>query len=286
LKDKGSSQIKTRRENDPKSSKKRKKEDFEENNNDSTNNPFGDFDWKLKREKEMKEGKRPKKLTTEEQENHKATVLKEIEKLKRQREERDRQKRLWEEERAKQSRLREQSCYGQLAKKEDEFHLSQAKLRAQMRLKENRAKPIDYFYVAINPDQLPIDKVILSPAKVLDPLGKAELEELLQDIPLFIELDSNVEYWKSLLILINHKLSQMKEPLEFADDGVHTAITSDIDAILVGKSEKELLQLEQQISSQLNGGEILDEEYWLSLLKRLCIKKGICQGGRDVPHGG
>jgi len=243
-----------------------------------TSNPFNDsnltsnFDWKLKREKEKKEGKRIAKLSIEEQEQHKETVMKEIEKLKRQREERDFQKRMWEEERTKQARLREQSCYGELSKKEDEFHLAQAKIRAQTRLKENRAKPIDYFYIAVKPDELPLDKIILSPAKVLNPLGRTELEELLQDIPLFIELDSNVEYWKSLLILINHKLSQLREETEF-DEGVHTAVVDDIDAILEGKSEKELIEVEEQINSQISTGEAIDEEYWQSLLRRLRIRK-------------
>jgi len=142
------------------------------------------------------------------------------------------------------------------------------------RLKENRAKPVDHLYVAVNPVDLPLDKIIISPVKVLRSLGQQQLEELQYEIPLFIELDSSVDYWKAILILLNHHLTILKEdPNAFTEDAVHTAVTDDIDNILEGKSEKELEDLEEEINKQINSGEAIDEEYWQSLLKRLKIRK-------------
>jgi len=161
----------------------------------------------------------------------------------------------------------------ELSKKEDEFHLEQAKVRALTRLKENRAKPVDHLYIAVNPGDLPLDKVILSPVKVLKSLGQQQLEELQQEIPLFIELDSSVDYWKAILVLLNHHITSLKEsPNVFTEDAVHT-VADDIDALLEGKSEKELEDLEEQITKQLTSGEAIDEEYWQSLLKRMKIRK-------------
>jgi hypothetical protein len=161
-----------------------------------------------------------------------------------------------------------------LARKEDEFHLEQAKVRALTRLKENRAKPVDHLYAAVNPADLPLDKIILSPAKVLKSLSGQQLEELKQEIPLFIELDSAVDYWKSILVLLNNQLATLKDSSnDFTEDAVHTAVTDDIKTILDGKTENELEELEQNINQQINSGKAIDEEYWQALLKTLKIQK-------------
>lgn len=40
-----------------------------------------------------------------------------------------------------------------------------------------------------------------------------------------------------------------------------------------GKTYKELLELEDTVEAQLDGGEAADPEYWTALLKRLHIAK-------------
>jgi hypothetical protein len=63
----------------------------------------------------------------------------ELEYFKRQRETREQAK----EDREKETRDGEVAQFKQWNKQEDKFHLTQAKLRSKIRIKEKRAKPID-----------------------------------------------------------------------------------------------------------------------------------------------
>jgi hypothetical protein len=64
---------------------------------------------------------------------------KELDYFKKSREEKERAK----EDRDFMQREAEAAQFQEWSKQEDKFHLQQAKLRSQIRLKENRAKPID-----------------------------------------------------------------------------------------------------------------------------------------------
>jgi hypothetical protein len=66
-----------------------------------------------------------------------------LEKLKQRRAEREKEQRMMEQERVRREKEQEQMTMGDWQAKEDEFHLRQAKARAQIRMKQGRAKPID-----------------------------------------------------------------------------------------------------------------------------------------------
>eukprot|EP01125_Pyxidicula_operculata_P004974 TRINITY_DN1836_c0_g1_i3.p1 TRINITY_DN1836_c0_g1~~TRINITY_DN1836_c0_g1_i3.p1 ORF type:complete len:526 (+),score=108.37 TRINITY_DN1836_c0_g1_i3:99-1676(+) len=269
--------------------KKRRTEEDKGHNYSDVKNPFHDenlsssFDWKLKREKDKKEGR------NDDQDYDQTDAQRELNKLIKRREERDRQQKQKEEERARQSRLKEQSSYAELAKREDEFHLKQARIRAMTRLKENRSKAIDHFYLiniltisdptnrhnlGINSIQdLPINTVIKSPSKVLKFSTKQDTEELLQDIKMFLELDTEaIEYWKSVSKISENHLNEISQNLSDDDGAVHSALIEEIDKTMEGKSLEELKELEDQIQTQLSDMGGADHEYWLSLLKRLSVK--------------
>jgi hypothetical protein len=63
------------------------------------------------------------------------SLVREIEKVKKRREEREEEREEFERLRQEENRLREQEMYGDWQKKEDEFHLTQAKVRSKIRIK-------------------------------------------------------------------------------------------------------------------------------------------------------
>lgn len=94
---------------------------------------------------------------------------------------------------------------------EDKFILQQSKKKAEIRVKDGRAKPIDYLAVnlrvidedrEVNPldDDIPDEELdIVDPEGMLDGLGKKDLEELKADIETYISLETNrnnSEFWK------------------------------------------------------------------------------------------
>lgn len=96
---------------------------------------------------------------------------------------------------------------------EDTFVLQQAKKKAEIRVKEGRAKPIDFLAVNLrvidpqrpNPleDEIPDEDLdIVDPEGILDGLDEGELEELAGDIETYIGLETNKtngEFWRVCL---------------------------------------------------------------------------------------
>ena len=122
-------------------------------------NPFNDpsldkkFVWKAKQEAGGKEEKK-----REEQ-------LRELEKLRQRRSERELEKQVWEEERMKMDLDKDGYSFKEWKQKEHQFHLSQARQRSELRIKGGRPKPIDLLYVVINPE-IEADFELAEPAKV------------------------------------------------------------------------------------------------------------------------
>ncbi len=92
---------------------------------------------------------------------------------------------------------------------EDDFVLKQAKKKAEIRVKDNRAKPIDWLAVALriiditrNPldDEYDTSGVdVVDPNKVLEGLSEDQLSELEKDIDTFLRLEKNTQnknYWR------------------------------------------------------------------------------------------
>jgi hypothetical protein len=105
--------------------------------------------------------------------------------------------------------LQEAEQARQWVEKEDSFVLKQAKKKAEIRVKEGRAKPIDWLAVnlrVIDNERNPLDDEIsdedldvVDPESILDGLGERELEELQTDIDAYISLetnDVNNEFWR------------------------------------------------------------------------------------------
>lgn len=107
------------------------------------------------------------------------------------------------------NRLQEDEQARQWVAQEDTFVLTQAKKKAEIRVKEGRAKPIDWLAVTlrvIDTTRNPLDDEIsdsdldlIDPEGVLEGLSQSQLLELEKDIDTFLSLETaqkNRDFWK------------------------------------------------------------------------------------------
>lgn len=251
-------------------------------------NPFGDahltstFVWSAKLEK-----KGMANIPTEELEiinRQKQLENKaELEKVKKRRQERELEKMQREEEMVLLQRSRETAQFEEWERQEDQFHLEQARLRSKIRIQDGRAKPIDLLaqYISNQGLEESIEMQMHEPYTYLNGLGVQDLEDLLEDIRVYIELDKsndNNEYWEDLTTIVRDELHKLRK-LELGGEynatvgnreGIHQSVARDVTEIFRGKSAQQLDELkakiEQKIESKSDG---VDVGYWESLLSQL-----------------
>eukprot|EP01126_Amoeba_proteus_P036894 TRINITY_DN3776_c0_g2_i5.p1 TRINITY_DN3776_c0_g2~~TRINITY_DN3776_c0_g2_i5.p1 ORF type:complete len:198 (+),score=53.87 TRINITY_DN3776_c0_g2_i5:30-596(+) len=124
------------------------------------------LDWKLKEEKDRKEGKGIS--VTEDPQVRAQKVMEELHKLKQQREERVLEKQRMEDERHKAQKMTDIDASYNLA--DDAFYLQQTRIKAQKRISEGRGSPLDALYCVVHfaPD-FPSEATVPPPSKVCDP---------------------------------------------------------------------------------------------------------------------
>lgn len=184
--------------------------------------------------------------------------------------------------------LQENETMREWVNQEDTFVLKQAKKKAEIRVKEGRAKPIDWLAVnlrVIDKERTtdPLDDEIadedldvVDPEAVLDGLAAKELEELEADIDVYVGLEtarSNREYWATMKIICRDR--REKSSAVAAPDGGRavSSVAGDVDKLFGSKKLEELEALERQIVGKLNSDEILDVDYWNELLRSVRVWK-------------
>ncbi|KAH6669241.1 mid region of cactin-domain-containing protein [Halenospora varia] len=167
---------------------------------------------------------------------------------------------------------------------EDSFVLKQAKKKAVIRVREGRAKPIDWLAVilrVIDPDRDLLDADeeeiqvdVVDPEGVFEGLSDTQLGELEGDINSYLALETNKknqDYWKTMHIICNDRRQKLK-PLGPEGRAVGS-VASDVDKLLGPKTYEQLEALEKQIRSKLRSDEPIDVDYWEQLLQSLLIWK-------------
>ncbi|RDW82693.1 hypothetical protein BP6252_03805 [Coleophoma cylindrospora] len=167
---------------------------------------------------------------------------------------------------------------------EDSFVLKQAKKKADIRVREGRAKPIDWLAVilrVIDPDRdLLDDDEEEAPTDVVDPegvfegLNDAQLGELDSDITSYLTLETNKnnqEYWKTMQIICNDRRQKLK-PVGREERAV-SSVAADVDQLLRPKTYEQLEALERQVKAKLRSNDDIDVDYWEQLLRSLLIWK-------------
>ncbi|XP_040587568.1 cactin-like [Mesocricetus auratus] len=266
--------------------KRQKKMGWSEDSIGYTNadNPFGDsnllgtFIWIKALEKKgisHLEEKELKERVKRVQENNRL----ELQKVKQLRLEREREKALQEQELEQLQRDKEAEHFKTWEEQEDSFHLKQAKLRSKIRIRDGRAKPIDVLanYISAEDDDLAVE--MHEPYSFLNGLTVADMEDLLEDIRVYTELEQgkNTDFWRDMTIITEAEIAKLlkleasgKGPGERPREGINAAVSPDVQSVFKGKTSNQLQVIFQGIEGKIRaGGPNLDMGYWESLLQLL-----------------
>mmetsp|Transcript_16090 Transcript_16090/g.41105 ORF Transcript_16090/g.41105 Transcript_16090/m.41105 type:complete len:678 (+) Transcript_16090:112-2145(+) len=271
-------------------------------------NPFGDtqlsdkFVWNKKLEKQIQEGTDVREFSAAAERLRQEERVAEIEKVKKRRHEREEEKARMEEELAFIERQRSLADASQLEKKEEEFHLEQAKVRSDIRLREGRAKPVDLLAKNLHMDpthyiHLPV------PYEIFENISLEELKDLEADIGMHQELDvqeeEHKEFWDCLMTVCKSHLAEAARrdemdrahmrgetitPAVAQESGLHVSIDADLGEMMRDKSHGQLLELDEDIQQQLQDGECADPEYWEAVRRRLQVYLAKARL-RDIHYG-
>lgn len=251
-------------------------------------NPFGDahltstFVWTKKLEKKGLAGIATDELEMINRQKQMENKV-ELEKVKKRRQERELERMQREEEMVLLQRSREAAQFEEWERQEDQFHLEQARLRSKIRIQDGRAKPIDLLaqYISTQSLEETIEMQMHEPYTYLNGLGVQDLEDLLEDIRIYIELDksnNNYEYWEDLTTIVRDELQKLKK-LELGGEyhatvgnreGIHQSVARDVTEIFRGKTAQQLDELKAKIEGKIESkSDGVDIGYWESLLSQL-----------------
>lgn len=168
---------------------------------------------------------------------------------------------------------------------EDDFVLKQAKKKADIRVREGRAKPIDWLAVILraidtdrdllgDDDDEELKHDVVDPEGVFEGLDDAALKELDSEIVSFLTLEKNKknqDYWKTMQIICNDRREKLKP--QGREGRAVSSVASDVDKLLGPKTYEQLEALEGQIRTKLRSNEPIDVDYWEQLLRSLLVWK-------------
>lgn len=266
----------------------------------NADNPYGDnnlletYVWTKKLQKEGLDN-----LTREEIEKRNRSKMEEnrqeLEKVKKRRQERELERQERENMMELEQRQREAAQFSQFSKQEDQFQLEQARLRSAIRIQDGRAKAIDLLaqYVSSEGDVTAVD--MHEPYTHLTGLTLRDLEDLLEDIKVYMKLEAEVNgsenrhhtlsaadvllnnqaYWTDLTIIVQDELRRLRQRDSIEEptahrQGIHASVAADVSSVFHNKSLDDLNKLKCNIESKLAGPTTgIDVGYWESLLSQL-----------------
>ena len=267
------------------------------------------FVWGKKIEASLRAGADVASLTAAAEAGRAAERAAEIEAIKRRREEREAEKAAREEEAAATARAKAAAEGAELDAKEEAFHRDQAKHRAAARLSSGRATPADIlakdlhliadpatFGRGFEPEAAP-------PHALLSGLDAAALADLADDVRGWAALDGGGgdrtagAWWAALVTVIGAELERarsresrlaaavgLRAPAHSggrddddhptsASTGLHAAVDADVDAMLAGKSTRDLERLEAGVADRLADPGCVDPGYWAAVRARLGVAR-------------
>ncbi|PFH62945.1 hypothetical protein XA68_10998 [Ophiocordyceps unilateralis] len=167
---------------------------------------------------------------------------------------------------------------------EDRFVLKQSKKKADIRVREGRAKPIDRLafnlrYIdperdVFDDDDDDVEIELQTPEFIVENLNIDQLDELQSDMESLLVLErdpTNVQYWEALQALCKDYRSKLGP--RGREDRVLSSVAEDIDKILKPKTHDQLEALETQIQAKLRSNDDIDTDYWEQLLRNLLVWK-------------
>ncbi|CAH0477663.1 unnamed protein product [Peronospora belbahrii] len=229
-----------------------------------------------------------------------------IHQARKRRQEREAEKEEMDRLKSEEMRLKDAQEYTNWQEKEEEFHLKQAKVRSQLRIRANREKPVDLLaknLLLVSAKQCgtqekkeeeeafltrEIDRIRVEhrrPDAIIEVLSMEELDELQQDVQTYQELEEsgnqgqNAEFWTLMKILCDDRIRRLKRLSQKegrANRGaIHDAVNETIETMLQGKNAEELQKLQGQvretIASASNGPTGVDVDFWEEVAQQIQV---------------
>ncbi|KAJ5212292.1 uncharacterized protein N7498_003938 [Penicillium cinerascens] len=179
------------------------------------------------------------------------------------------------------NQLQEDEQAREWVSQEDVFVLKQAKKKAEIRVKEGRAKPIDWLTVTlrvIDPTRNPLDDEIadseldvVDPDGVFEGLSQSQLQDLESEIETFVSLETNPQnrdFWQTMKIICRDR-----QKTSAPEGRALSSVAADINRLLGPKTYEQLQTLEVQVKRKLSSNEPIDTDYWEELLRSLTVWK-------------
>jgi hypothetical protein len=181
-----------------------------------------------------------------------------------------------EEEISLMQRSKEAAQFQEWERQEVQLHLEQARLRSCIRIQDGRAKPIDLLAKYISGEG-EVDAVgVHEPYTYLNGLTIKDLEDLIEDIKVYKELErgKNLDYWNDITVIVedeSHKLRKQSayEAPVGRREGIHQSVAKEVAAVSKGKTAAQLEELQLLIEKISGKPESVDIGYWESLLSQL-----------------
>jgi len=168
------------------------------------------------------------------------------------------------------------------------FHIEQAKQRSEIRIKEHREKPVDFFakiWLIFDralkvPEDFCLNQEYRESYRIFEKVVSRDFPELRNDIEThskFKKGEDYINYWNSLLVLCefyeeNSGISSSEHKIY--REGIDEAVEEDVENFIESKTAIELEHLEKEISRKLvERSFLLDLQYWETILKRIKITK-------------
>ncbi|OQV12009.1 Cactin [Hypsibius exemplaris] len=249
---------------------------------ETAEDPFGDpeihqpFVWKSKLKKEGLEHLSLDEIKARSRQKAEA-AKEELDEVRQRRKIYEKERADREEEQQLVQREKEAAQFRLWEEQEDVFHLRQAQLRSEIRIRDGRAKPIDLLaqYIGSQTDDLVVD--VHEPYTYVEGRDKSDLLDLLQDIATYqkLEGEQNSQYWKDIAVIANEELSKIarsEAELErrAGREGINASVSTDVTSIFKGKTLAQLIELEKQIKGKIFGRtEGVDVSYWESLSQQV-----------------
>ncbi|KAH7464661.1 Cactin [Phytophthora ramorum] len=260
-------------------------------------NPFGDsslsqpFVWGKKYEdKQQPSAKQLKK--------QQLRRVDDIRKARERREQREAEKEEMERLRSEEMRLKDAEQYEDWQQKEEQFHLQQAKVRSQLRIRANREKPVDLLaknlllVSAKNAEEeeddffkKEIGRIRVEhrrPHAIVEVLAMEELQQLQEDVHTYEELEEsgneglNAEFWKLMARVCDDRIRRLERAQSEGRAGraaIHDSVNETIEEMLDGKDAQGLRTLQSEvrdtIASASSGATGVDVDFWEQVAQQI-----------------
>ncbi|ETV92177.1 hypothetical protein H310_13424 [Aphanomyces invadans] len=234
----------------------------------------------------------------ESDEDKREELVREIMKVRRRRDERDAEREEMERLKNEEMRLRDASQYEDWQKKEEDFHLSQARVRSHIRIREGREKPIDLLaknlmlaslsaVAMIDPTKELTETLaelkhahveLRPPEELLADLDVRALIELKDEIAEYMDLEGRTgehfTFWKLLHVICQHEI-QRQQRRKSGRGAIHRDVEASITEMLQDKSTAELDELKHEIEGTLAGHDKsgIDVEYYENVLAEIVVQQ-------------